>query len=66
MNKHSDGARKVEGIRNDIYRSFKSELEIQLERLTDKSITKIIKSLNVDEDKEHIFIIMEGVIEKVG
>ncbi|MDD2574564.1 MAG: Na-translocating system protein MpsC family protein [Firmicutes bacterium] len=66
MHKLPDGAKKVEGIRDVIYRSFVSELGELLKRLTDKNITRVLKNLNLDDDKEHIFIIMEGVIEKVG
>ena len=64
MHKLPDGAKKVEGIRDAIYRSFGSEIKEKLKRLTDKSITKVLINLNLDEDKEYIFIIMEGVIEK--
>jgi uncharacterized protein YbcI len=66
MHKLPDGATRVEGIREAIYRSFVKEMGELLKRITGKSITRVLKSLNLDEEKEHIFIIMEGVIEKAG
>jgi uncharacterized protein YbcI len=66
MHKLPGGAKKVEEIREAIYGSYVSELGELLKRLTDKSITKVLKNLNLDEDKEHIFIIMEEVVYKAG
>ena len=66
MHKLPGGTKKVEEIREAIYGSYVSELGELLKRLTDKSITKVLKNLNLDEDKEHIFIIMEEVVYKAG
>ena len=66
MNKLPDGAEKVEEMREALYRSFVPELGELLKRRTGKSITKVLKNLNLDEDTEHIFFIMEGVVEKTG
>jgi len=66
MHKLPGGAKKAEEIREAIYGSYVSELGELLKRLTDKSITKVLKNLNLDEDKEHIFIIMEEVVDKAG
>ena len=66
MNKLPDGAEKVEEMREALYRSFVPELGELLKRRTGKSIIKVLKNLNLDEDTEHIFFIMEGVVEKTG
>lgn len=66
MHKLPNGAKKVEGIRDLIYTHFMSDLGNLLKCVTGKSITKILRSLNLDGDMEYIFIIMEGVIEKAG
>ncbi len=64
MYKLPDGLTKIKGIRDVIYKPFISDLENVLKRLTDRSVTRVLKCLNSDGDKEYIFIIMEGVINK--
>ena len=66
MHKLPGGEKKVEEMREALYRSFVPELGELLRCLTDKSIIKVLKNLNLDEDIEHLFIIMEGVVEKAG
>jgi len=66
MHRLPDGAGKIEGIRDSVYCYLLSKLGAKLERLTGKSIKKVLKDLNLDEDIEHVFLIMEGVIEEVG
>jgi uncharacterized protein YbcI len=66
MHKFPDGEKKVEEMREALYRPYVSELGELLRRLTGKSIIKVLKNLNLDEDTEHIFFIMEGVVDKTG
>jgi len=61
-----DGAEKVQGIRDAIYRSFMSEIGSLLKGITGRNIASVLKSLNLEEEEEYIFIIMEGVAERAG